>query len=223
MRPQPNPARALSTGHGGQVCPQARRWPVCRHGEPHRAVGPERRRTRPVRRSDAPSVAADQGDAFSRAQAVVAGWTPRQVERRVDTGAWRRVVGRALTAEPTPDPSWRRGWAALLTWADGVVGLHTAAAILGFPKHAGSPSDRPAPVAVFTRSARRSCTGMCAVRRPLAATDVMVISGLVLTTPQRTAVDLLATLPWPQALDLFAWLTSRQHSRSMTALARQVP
>lgn len=140
---------------------------------------------------------------------MAAGWTPRQVERRVERGVWRRVVGRAYTAEPEPDRAWRRAWAAALTWSDAVVGLHTAGSLHGFPIVLPESTDGIAPVHAYTAGARRPCHGLHAVRRPLTTDDIAVFDGLLLTTPQRTAVDLMAALPWSRALDLFAWVSSR--------------
>ena len=40
-----------------------------------------------------------------------AGWSERQVDRRLASGRWRRVVGRGLTARSGPDAGWRRAWA----------------------------------------------------------------------------------------------------------------
>jgi hypothetical protein len=37
-----------------------------------------------------------------------------------------------------------------------------------------------------------------------------MLGGLLLTTAQRTAIDLLATLDWSECLDLYAWLTTRR-------------
>ena len=165
--------------------------------------------------ADVPPQADDQGGAFTHDQARAAGLTGRQVERRVDSGAWRRVAGRALTAEPAPDHHYRRAWAGVLTWSDAVVGLETAGAVHGLPPPRSAnrgqrAARRPPPIDMFVRVSRRSASGLVAVRRPLRTDEVDRVGGLAVTSRRRTAVDLLATRSWPEALDLYAWLTSRQ-------------
>lgn len=160
-------------------------------------------------RHQGPAIAAEQGGAFSRTQAIAAGWSSRQVDRRIERGVWRRVAGRAYTAEPGPDSAWRRAWAAALTWSDAVVALRIAGALHGFPATSPERADSIEPVHAYTAAARRPCHGVHAVRRSLTTDDVEMVDGLLLTTPQRTAVDLLAGLPWSEALDLFAWVSSR--------------
>ncbi|MFL6101073.1 MAG: type IV toxin-antitoxin system AbiEi family antitoxin domain-containing protein [Actinomycetales bacterium] len=49
-----------------------------------------------------PDVALRQSGVFSRAQAYDAGWSPRQVRRRLDAGRWRPIAGAALCAAPRP-------------------------------------------------------------------------------------------------------------------------
>ncbi len=124
------------------------------------------------------------------------------------------MAGRALTAEPLPDPGWRRAWAAELTWPGSVIGFRTAGALHGFPMPA-RPPDPTDPtsvdpvVTVYSDAGHRRCQGLRAVRRGLPRGDVRALAGLLVTTRERTAVDLLATLPWTQALELYAWVSTR--------------
>ena len=161
--------------------------------------------THPATRLGAvPPVAHEQGGAFTRAQAVAAGWSERQVDRRLAAGHWRRVVGRGLTSLPGPDAGWRRAWAAQLTWPEAVIALTDAALIHGFPVH------RAAPSVVYSPAGRRPMTGLSALRRALPDEDVDLLGELVLTTRRRTAHDCLALLDWPEALELYAWLSTRE-------------
>lgn len=171
------------------------------------------------RESRPPAIATRQAGAFTRDQAVAAGWTSRQVKRRIESGAWRYVAGCALTAAPQPDPPERRAWAGVLTWSDGVVGFEAAGAVHRFPP--GRTPTGAVPVHVYLRSAHRPARGLVAVRRPLTTAEVTTRWSLRLTTAVRTAVDLLAHRPWDDALDLYAWLVSRR-VLDHDALQRQV-
>ena len=151
-----------------------------------------------------PPEADEQGDVFTRAQAVAAGWSERQVDRRLASGRWRRVVGRGLTARSGPDAGWRRAWATQLTWPESVVALTDAAVIHGFPV------SREAPAVAYSPAGRRPLTGLSALRRTLPDEDVDLLADLALTTRRRIAHDCLALLDWPDALDLYAWLSTRE-------------
>jgi hypothetical protein len=140
---------------------------------------------------------------FTRRQARQAGWTERTVRRRVDSGRWRRVAGVGLTALPGPDHAWRRAWAAQLTWPDAIVGLRVAGVIHGFPV---AVTDE---VEVYCLAARAPSRGLRIRRSMVSSDDVEMFDGLLLTTAQRTAVDLLGVLDWAKCLDLCAWVTTR--------------
>ncbi|MBL8931296.1 MAG: DUF559 domain-containing protein [Kineosporiaceae bacterium] len=160
---------------------------------------------------DVPRRAGRQAGSFTRAQALAEGWTPRQVERRLDARRWRRVLGHGLTAEPSPDPALRRAWAAALTWEGAVVAHELAGAVHRFPaSDAGQPGPMRAAASVIVETARRPTGGLVPVRARVWPGDVVRVAGLAVTSRERTAVDLLTTRPWSQALDLFAWLSSRQ-------------
>ncbi|MFN8082399.1 MAG: DUF559 domain-containing protein [Kineosporiaceae bacterium] len=153
-----------------------------------------------------PEIADQQGQVFTAAQARAGGWTARQVQRRIDTGRWRRVAGRGFSHHPPPEgpePPWRLAWAAHLTWPDVVIGGHVAAAIHGFPV----PHDES--VDVYTGRGRASGRRIRVRVASLEPDDILLIEPLLVTSALRTAVDCLGRFPWPDALDLYAWVTTR--------------
>ena len=156
-----------------------------------------------------PPVAARQAAVFTRPQALAAGWSVRQVERRLAAGSWRRVTHVAImsaAAEPTPMTG---AWAVRLTWPDAVTSHWTAAAVHGFPVPQAHES---ALHAVVARNLRSTAT-VVAHRLDLEEHEVMRLDGLggpALTTPARTAVDCLRVADRDEALQLFAWLATRR-------------
>jgi REase_MTES_1575 len=140
---------------------------------------------------------------FTGRQARQAGWTERTVRRRIAAGRWRRVAGIGLTALPDPDGALRRAWAAQLTWPDAIVGLRVAGAIHGFPVAVADE------VEMYGLAARIPSRGLRVRRARVPLDDIEMFGGLLLTTAQRTAVDLLAALDWAACLDLYAWVTTR--------------
>lgn len=89
-----------------------------------------------------PQVASVQGGVFTRRQAVQAGWTDRQVRRRLEAGRWVRVAGAGLMAAPRlpNDPRSRAlalAWAGHVTWPEATVGHRTAAVLYGMPVDPG--------------------------------------------------------------------------------------
>lgn len=153
---------------------------------------------------DVPAAASRQAGVFTAAQAVAAGWSARQVERRRSSGRWRRVCGKGLTARPQPDDAWRRAWAAALTWPEAVIAGPTAAVLHGFPVEIGIDVD------VYSLAGRRPLVGLRPMRIRLEEDEVELVGDVPVTSRQRTAVDCLAALPWSQALDLYAWLSTRK-------------
>lgn len=152
-----------------------------------------------------PFEAVNQRGVFTRRQAYDDGWTPRQVKRRLASARWRVVAGAALAAADLEIGPWPLAHAVRLTWPAAVVSHELAGVLWGFPiDHRG----------VGTASVRRqqglTAQGLRATRRDLTAADVGRLGGLPVTTEHRTAVDLLAGLPWVEARNLWAWLTTRQ-------------
>jgi hypothetical protein len=151
-----------------------------------------------------PPIAASQAGAFTARQAVSAGRTPRQVQRRSTAGRWVTVAGRGLAETGRPLTAHSLAWSAQLTWPDATASHLTAAQIHGF-------AVRPDPLAhVIALQRHAGMAGIRNHRQPLAADDVRILGGLAITSRRRTAVDCLSWLGLDDALDLWAWLSSRQ-------------
>jgi very-short-patch-repair endonuclease len=169
---------------------------------------------------DTPSAAEAQAGVFTAAQAIDHGVSGRQIRRRIETGYWRRLAGRGLVArdQPCSRPVLALAWAAHLTWPEAVVGYRVAAVLHGFPL---PRSDHDGQVHVVSRPGRRRLAGVVPHAVPCGPREVVYLTGrLPLTSRQRTAVDCLSTLPFDQALDLYAWLSTRRElSRSELSAA----
>lgn len=160
----------------------------------------------PVQTADAwvPPVAAAQGGAFTRRQAVEAGASVGHVRWQVRTGRWVPVVGAALRSSSwTPDEVTLLH-AAHLTWPDGVVAFSTAARVHRIPVH---DDGRVHVVLPISRLPRGRLTPH---RVALDADDVTTVLGVPVTTRRRTILDCLGRLPEGSALDLLAWVASRR-------------
>jgi REase_MTES_1575 len=142
-------------------------------------------------------LAADQHGVFSRAQATASGATPALVWRRLATGVWLIDDLPAVLRLASHNPSWpQRCWAAWLATApDGVLSHRTAAVLCGLD------SIRPGPrVAVTIRRGRHHRRLPLDIhQRPLDVVDRRVVGGLVVTSPERTLLD-LAGLRLPPAV-----------------------
>jgi very-short-patch-repair endonuclease len=183
--------------------------------------------------AEIPLIAERQHDVFTAAQAVEAGWTLRQVRRHRESGRWIRVCGDGLAARGTDTviaPVTGEQWfparmlasAAQLTWHEAVVCRRVAAAVHGWPvaadgrvdvlSHPGRrprlrlhphapnhPPDEPGCVEDVEGVEGDSAGGSAPV----------LVDGLRVTGPRRTAADCLMLLPFGEALDLYAWLSSR--------------
>jgi very-short-patch-repair endonuclease len=161
----------------------------------------------PPPRDACPAVAVGQGGAFTRRQARAEGWSDGRIARRIRSGAWRRLAGRALVVTSLTVEPRTLAWAVHLTWPDAVASHSTAAALHGFPGHAAD-----VPEATSTRR-RRCLTDLRAYHDALEPCDVVRLAGRAgprLTTPRRTALDLLATVDPPGAEALLAWAVSRR-------------
>jgi very-short-patch-repair endonuclease len=160
---------------------------------------------------EAPDVAAWQDGVFTVAQAVEAGWSPRQVRRRREAGQWVTVAGRGLAVALVPGHSFTPqalARAAQLTWPDAVACRRTAAGVHGLPVRSGPVAE------VLTAVPRRPIAGLRPHRETRHPTcSPVTVSGLRVTGRQRTALDCLAFLPFDEALDLYAWLSSRREVR----------
>jgi very-short-patch-repair endonuclease len=158
-----------------------------------------------ARGTEIPAIAHEQAGVFTAAQARADGWTARQVRRRLTSRRWKVVLGKGLTADPGPHGPLPRAWAAQLTWPGSVCSHHTAGMLHGFPLPSRGLTD------VIAHRGHRPVPGICRHVTPLRRTDLQVTpTGLVVTSQRRTAIDCLAVLPLTDALDLWAWVSTRR-------------
>lgn len=136
-------------------------------------------------------VAARQQGVVSRAQVLGEGMTRRQVDGRLQRGAWVRLRPGVYRVEGSP-----RGWlqhvTATVLWAGGGAALshQTAAALWGLarfgeaePIHVTVGCFLPPPPTVATHQSR------------LSSSEIVVRRGLRVTSLLRTVLDLAATEP----------------------------
>lgn len=135
-------------------------------------------------------VAADQHGVISRSRAVRAGLSADQIERRVRSGRWERVLPGVYRIEGAP-PTWRAKLSAVSLWAGpGAVFSHrTAAALWGFARFKEGGA-----VHVTLRRRAQDPEGVVAHRAAgLGSADVGAAQGLRVTSVLRTLLDLSAT------------------------------
>jgi very-short-patch-repair endonuclease len=156
-----------------------------------------------------PLCAAAQAGVFTRQQAYAAGWTPRQVKRRLATGAWLLVAGRGLGSTELAVGHWQLAFATHLTWPDAVISHEVAGALWAFPIDPARLGTTQIGTATVAPHVKVSGSNLRALRRRLPRGHVDTLRGLPVTSELRTAADLLADLPWDRARKLFAWLSTR--------------
>jgi hypothetical protein len=120
-----------------------------------------------------------------------------------------------MALRAAPDRGWtpfQLALAAHLTMPHAVTSHWTAGALHGFPLgDLRRAPGGPAGDAHVITLGRHGAGGNIAVHQlRLAAADVVERSGLPITSPPRTALDLLSCLPPGSARDLWAWLSSRR-------------
>jgi len=157
--------------------------------------------------STVPGVASRQGGVFTRAQARAEGWTTDQVKHRVAGGHWVRLTPSALVAAGTPTTAGVLAWAATVTWPGAVLGHRTAALLHGFP--VGGAAEAVAHVVLPV--GRHPVPGIRPHVADLEAVELCRLgNGLTVTSPRRTALDCLASLPPDDAGRLLAWVVTRR-------------
>jgi hypothetical protein len=158
-----------------------------------------------VKQSHVPAIADRQAGVFTASQAAEAGFTDRQVRRRLHGAAWVRVAGRGLCGQQTGRNARVVAWAVHLTFPRAVVSHGTAAWLHGFP--VTCPLEAHAIVAAGSGRSRSIRTWRGAV----AQDERYLLDGEVpVTSPPRTATECLATLPREQSLSLLAWVVTRK-------------
>lgn len=155
-------------------------------------------------RVDVPPAAHRQAGAFTRQQAFEAGWSADRVSRRVRTGAWVRVAGKALTGGEVTAAT--LVWAVHLTWPDAVASHSTAAALHRLPVPVDAVAHAVTPRRMKTLSDLRPHRIVLADHE----TTTLGRGGPRLTTPARTVLDCLRTLPVDEGERLLAYALTRK-------------
>jgi hypothetical protein len=147
---------------------------------------------------------------FTRAEALVAGLSPQQVDRRLATHQWQVIrrghyAGTALDAER----QWRAEVAAVVASHERrlVLSHHDAARAWGLPRPLGAP--RPLTFLSDQRPVRNSTTLKIQVAH-LPEDEVMSRGRILVTSPARTVVDCARSL---HARDALAIADATLHRR----------
>lgn len=141
--------------------------------------------------AEAYGLVAEQHGAISRAQLLGAGWTPRILQRRLESGEWSELLP-GVYGPAGHRATWtRRLWAAHLHAGPASAISHESAVRLQ-----GFGQVRAGQVVLIQPDPRRHAPPDVRWHRmtDLAAVDVHHVAGLPVTRPARTAVDLAGTL-----------------------------
>jgi hypothetical protein len=136
-------------------------------------------------------VAVGQQGAFTRAQALEAGFSAAQIERRVRAEVWVRVFPRVYHHASTPRSSALAHWAAVLWCGQPCALSHTSAAAL-WRIRTGSV-ERPELTVPKARAPRVDGVVVHRTQR-IDGDDVASVGGLPVTSPVRTVIDLAGAL-----------------------------
>lgn len=131
-------------------------------------------------------LAATQNGVVSRAQAKQCGMTARQIEARLESGRWQRVMPAVYRVEGSP-PTWRQQLKAASLWARTRFALshHAAAALWGFSRYPEGAIELT--LTRFSRAPTGVVLHQVDVLEPRA---VASLEGLRVTTVERTLLDL---------------------------------
>jgi hypothetical protein len=132
-----------------------------------------------------------QAGAFTRDQALAAGFTPAQIERRVRAGAWERVLPRVYRHASTPASTTFRFWAAVLWAGRGSALSHASAATVW--RIPGVATAGPELIVPGARAPRVAGVVVHRAAR-IDETDVVRVHRLPVTSPARTVIDLAGVL-----------------------------
>jgi very-short-patch-repair endonuclease len=150
-----------------------------------------------------PALAAHQHGVISRAQLRTAGLHDRAIDRRIASGRLHPVYRGVFALGHTVLTTEGRWMAAVLASGDGAVLSHTSAAALWQLRPSGSGSIH---VTLPGDPGRRRRAGIRLHRSALLGADESTVhSGIPVTTPVRTVIDLASMLrgrPLEHALDL---------------------
>lgn len=152
-----------------------------------------------------PPEARSRSGVFTRREALEAGMSRHQVQHRVGSGRWVRVVGDGYRLRTQMPDSRLRAQSAILTWPDVVVCGRTAALLHGAPLEDDGRAHVWSPVNRHPRH------GIEPHRFTLGADDITRHGVLPVTSPLQTYLDCLARLPVDDARSLLAWVVTRDH------------
>ncbi|WP_155368976.1 type IV toxin-antitoxin system AbiEi family antitoxin domain-containing protein [Catellatospora vulcania] len=139
-----------------------------------------------LRRLDA--LAASRGGLFTREEARACGFSDDQIRRRVRRQDWQVVLGQVLARAGRRITPLLRDRAALLAVPDAALSGQSAARRYGLDV----PDLRPSLVVAPGRQVRLA--GVVIRRERLDAEDLLLVDGVLLTTPMRTVVDCVRAL-----------------------------
>ncbi|GAA4679316.1 type IV toxin-antitoxin system AbiEi family antitoxin domain-containing protein [Phytohabitans rumicis] len=169
----------------------------------------------------ATAIAADQGGLITAAQCASLGFSAGAVDRLVKGGRWRPVFRGVYFTWPTLMPDRQRIRAALLSCGPAAVAILASAGILY--RWPVLPDDPTVQVSLPAAGRRLDQPGLTARQLVLAEEDVTAVDGLAVTTPARTAADLLLRLPFEDGVAMLdaalnAGLLSPEHLDAASAL-----
>ena len=154
----------------------------------------------------------DPREPFTRAQALRAGLTDRDLTR----GAYRRLLHGIYVAAAVPDAPLLRAKAALLTHDPAAVATHvTAARIIGAPV----PKLPHEHVTVPDEDQRRRRRGVRCHVASIDAAEVRVLEGVRFSCPERMFVELAALLGLVDLVAVGDFLVRRRHTTSAALVA----
>jgi hypothetical protein len=128
----------------------------------------------------------NQHGVITRAQRFSAGLSPRQLEHRLCSGAWRKLLPRVYAPAEMPATWHQRVMAACLWAGDGSAAFHrTAATLLRIPGFSRGMIE-------ISTSRRLARPGVIAYRRHLRPNDVVRVDGIPVTSTSLTLLSLAA-------------------------------
>lgn len=154
------------------------------------------------------------GTPFTRVGAQAAGIGPRQLSALIRNGSVTRPFrGAYVLGDLANDLASRASAVAVVLPEGAVLCRGTAAWLLGIgdvrgPGRVSGPADVECVVPLGATPVRRP--GVQCYQAPLEPRDVVLVGGLMCTTPQRTAVDLARWLPRPMGLAALDALAHRE-------------
>ena len=150
------------------------------------------------------STATAQAGAFTRQQALASGFTSRQIQLRLSTGAWLALLAGVYISAGTPTAWLTWAWAGVIDAGPGsaLVG-ESAAAVRGWASQSW-------PITIAVPENRRMSwvnSQLRAIQMDVPSAEVLRAAGLPITTRLRMAVDVAHLLPLAEAQQLLdRWL-----------------